>query len=294
MSSISAESLFRVDGLVAVITGGGTGIGLMMAKALAENGAERVYIIGRREQPLKDAADEYPHCIVPLVGDVTKQDDLKGMAETIKREVGYLNLLVANAGMSGPMLETLKPRHTLADFVEHAWASSMQDFNAVYELNCTAVYYTILAFLELLDEGNNKKTYGGGKSQVIATASTASFLRHPRAGFAYCSSKAGVVSMMKAFSTFCVPWGIRFNTLAAGLFPSDLSVHLFKQYIIDKDKAITEEGVFSRAYQPAERAGSSEDMAGLTLYLTSRAGAFVNGSVLLVDGGKIATMPATY
>lgn len=79
MSSISAESLFRVDGLVAVITGGGTGrlhnhgnrepqllanmaagIGLMMAKALAENGAERVYIIGRREQPLKDAADEYP------------------------------------------------------------------------------------------------------------------------------------------------------------------------------------------------------------------------------------------
>lgn len=78
------------------------------------------------------------------------------------------------------------------------------------------------------------------------------------------------------------------------MFPSDLSVHLFKQYIIDKDKAITEEGVFSRAYQPAERAGSSEDMAGLTLYLTSRAGAFVNGSVLLVDGGKIATMPATY
>ena len=153
---------------------------------------------------------------MPLVGDVTSQTDLKSMADAVRRDVGYINLLVANAGMSGPMLETLKPRHTLADFVEHAWASPMADFNAVYDLNCTAVYYTILAFLELLDEGNKKNTYAGGKSQVIATASTASFLRHPRAGFAYLSSKAGVVSMMKAFSTFCVPWGIRFNALAAG------------------------------------------------------------------------------
>ena len=153
---------------------------------------------------------------MPLVGDVTSQNDLKAIAETVKREVGYLNLLVANAGMSGPMLETLKPRHTLADFVQHAWSSSMAEFTAVYELNCTAVYYTVLAFLELLDEGNKRKSYSGGKSQVIATASTASYLRHPRAGFAYLSSKAGVVSMMKAFSTFCVPWGIRFNILAAG------------------------------------------------------------------------------
>ena len=78
------------------------------------------------------------------------------------------------------------------------------------------------------------------------------------------------------------------------MFPSDLSEHLFKQYIIDKSKSVTQEGVFSRAYQPAERAGSIEDMAGLTLYLASRGGAFVNGSVMLVDGGKLSTMPATY
>lgn len=153
---------------------------------------------------------------MPLVADVTSQNDLQRIADTVRNEVGYINLLVANAGMSGPGLETLKPRHTLEDFVQHAWSSSMSEFNAVYDLNCTAVYYTVLAFLELLDEGNKKKTYEGGKSQVIATASTASFLRHPRAGFAYLSSKAGVVSMMKAFATFCVPWGIRFNAVAAG------------------------------------------------------------------------------
>jgi NAD(P)-dependent dehydrogenase (short-subunit alcohol dehydrogenase family) len=78
------------------------------------------------------------------------------------------------------------------------------------------------------------------------------------------------------------------------VFPSDLAETLFKKFIIDPTKSITEEGAFSRSYQPAERAGSIEDMAGLTLYLTSRAGAFINGSVMLADGGKLATMPATY
>lgn len=78
------------------------------------------------------------------------------------------------------------------------------------------------------------------------------------------------------------------------MFPSDMSEVLFKQYIIDKSKTLFEEGVFSRAYQPAERAGSEEDMGGLMLYMASRAGAFLNGSVMVVDGGKLATMPATY
>ena len=123
-------------------------------------------------------------------------------------------MLVANAGMTGPGLADLKSKHTLAEFVEHAWKASTEEFNAVYDLNCSAVFYSIIAFMELLDAGNNT-TYPC-KSQVIATASTASFLRQPRAGFAYTSSKAALVSMIKSFSSFCVPWGIRFNSLAAG------------------------------------------------------------------------------
>jgi NAD(P)-dependent dehydrogenase (short-subunit alcohol dehydrogenase family) len=154
--------------------------------------------------------------IVPLPGDITSQDGLKAMADRVRQEVGYINLLIANAGMSGPMLESLKPRYTLQDYVKFAWATPMQEFTDTYGLNCTALYYTILAFMELLDEGNKSSGYEGGKSQVIATASTASFLRHPRAGYAYLSSKAAVISLIKAFSTFCVPWGIRFNAIAAG------------------------------------------------------------------------------
>jgi len=292
MSSIQVSNLFGVNGIVAVITGGGTGIGLMMAKALAANGAAKVYIIGRREDKLKQAAASHPQIIIPLKGDVTSKDELKRMAEYVKQQTGYINLLITNAGITGPGLEDLKPRHTLSDFVAHAWASSEDDVNAVYNLNCTALYFTVIAFLELLDEGNKKKSYL--RSQVIATASTASFLRNPRAGYGYLSSKAAVISLVKSFSTFCVPWSIRFNAIAAGLFPSELAAPLFNPFRINKNIPITEEGAFSKAYQPAERAGSEEDMAGTLLYMASRAGSFLNGSVVLVDGGKLATMPATY
>jgi NAD(P)-dependent dehydrogenase (short-subunit alcohol dehydrogenase family) len=252
--------------------------------------------------------------IVPLPGDITKREDLERLAQRVKDETGYINLLVANAGISGPGLQKLKPGYTLGDYVKHAWATPTEEFSAVYNLNCTATYYTVLAFLELLDEGNQRKTYL--KSQVIATASCASFLRNPMAGYAYCSSKAGLVSMMKCFSTFCVPWGIRFNVIAAGcefqrnilyesclytnetknviVFPSELSTSLFDSFRINRDIPMTEEGAFARSWQPAERAGSDDDMAGLVLYMTSKAGSFLNGSVLLVDGGKVATMPSTY
>jgi len=292
MSSLEISNLFGVNGIVAVITGGGTGIGLMMAKALASNGASKVYIVGRREDKLNDAASSYPNIIIPLKGDITSKEDLKRIANHVKEETGYVNLLITNAGMTGPSFENLKPRHTLSDFVAHAWDSPMEDFNAVYNLNCTALYYSVVVFLELLDEGNKRKNYL--RSQVIATASTASFLRNPRAGYAYLSSKAAVISLIKSFSTFCAPWGIRFNAIAAGLFPSELSAPLFNPFRINKNIPITQEGAFSRAYQPAERAGSEEDMAGTTLYMASRAGSFLNGSVVLVDGGKLATMPSTY
>jgi NAD(P)-dependent dehydrogenase (short-subunit alcohol dehydrogenase family) len=188
----------------------------MMAKALAQNGAAKIYVVGRRLDKLEEAASLFPGVIVPLAGDVCDQTALQAMAARVKAESGHVNLLVCNAGRGGPSLETLKPRYTLTDFVRLAWSSPMDDFTATYGLNCSATYYTVIAFLELLDAGNKAGNYTGGKSQVIATASTASFLRNPRAGYAYLSSKAAVISLIKSFSTFCVPWGIRFNAIACG------------------------------------------------------------------------------
>ena len=78
------------------------------------------------------------------------------------------------------------------------------------------------------------------------------------------------------------------------VFPSNMSAPLLTPFKIAKDKEITEDGAFARSYLPAERAGSEEDMAGIILYMVSKAGAYINGSVMLVDGGKLATVPATY
>ncbi|KAL8757893.1 MAG: hypothetical protein Q9184_004090 [Pyrenodesmia sp. 2 TL-2023] len=211
-----------------------------MSKALAANGPEKIYIVGRREKVLEEeAAAQYPCIIIPLPSDVTSRSSLASAAATVRREIGYINLLICNAGGSGPKLDGLKPHYTL----------------------CPARAEIPMWDSTALERGQQTQELSQ-ESQVIATPSTASFLRHPRAEYAYLSSKAGVVSMVKCLSTFCIPWVIRFNAIAAGLFSSEMSEPLLQPYVIDSSKKVTEEGVFSRSYQPAERAGSEEDMGG--------------------------------
>jgi NAD(P)-dependent dehydrogenase (short-subunit alcohol dehydrogenase family) len=111
--------------------------------------------------------------------------------------------------------------------VRSAWSTPIAEFDAVYNLNCSAAYYTILAFLELLAEGNRRREAGAVRSQVIATASMVAFQRDPRYGFAYLSSKAALVSMIKSFATFGVHWGIRFNAIAAGCKASTTTGYFF-------------------------------------------------------------------
>jgi len=95
MDSTDPSKLFSVKGMVVCITGGGTGIGLMMTKAFANNGAAKVYIVGRRREKLDEAAKVSPHGnIIPVVGDVTSKESLCEIAEQIKKEVGYVNLLI--------------------------------------------------------------------------------------------------------------------------------------------------------------------------------------------------------
>ena len=187
-----------------------------MARALAANGAAKVYIIGRREAVLHDACTSAPNVMIPLPGDVTSKDSLRAMSDRVTSEAGHVDLLVANAGMTGPTFLDLQKGASVSQFVKHAWNVPMHSFDEVYRLNCTAVYYTVLAFLELLDAGNRREEskVADRKSQVIVTASTASFTRSPRAGFAYTSSKAAVISMVKGLASFCVPWSVRFNAIA--------------------------------------------------------------------------------
>ena len=216
MSSLEAANLFNVKGLVAVITGGGSGIGLMMTKALALNGAHKVYIIGRRKEMLEAAAKESPHGnIVPLVGDVTSKDNLQSIVSYVEKEVGYINVLIANSGIGGPQNRGVTPEATLENYQSTLWNHSFDNYTQTFAVNTSAVYFCIIAFLKLLDAGNSKGNVEQ-KSQVIATSSIGSFNRVPSAGYAYGESKAAVTHLMKQMATNLAPYGIRSNVIAPG------------------------------------------------------------------------------
>lgn len=283
MTSLEAANLFNVKGLVAVITGGGTGIGLMMAKALALNGAHKVYTIGRRKEVLEAAAKESPHGnITPLVGDVTSKDALQSIVSHIGKEVGYINVLIANSGIEGPASTSITPETSLEDYQSALWNQPFDEYTDTFAVNTSAVFFCIVAFLKLLDAGNKKGNLEQ-KSQVIATGSIAGFNRGiPWGGYAYGQSKAATTLLVKQMATNLVPYDIRANLVAPGIFPSELAA------------GIVGDGVFPKEKIPAQRVGTAEDMGGSILYLTSRAGSYCNGNVLVVDGGRLSLMLATY
>jgi NAD(P)-dependent dehydrogenase (short-subunit alcohol dehydrogenase family) len=269
------------------------GIGLMLTRALAANGAHRIYIVGRREDVLRDAADSInPEIVIPLPGDVTSQDSLLQIADKVEADTGYINLLIANAGMLGPRPLKAAPGASLpslSDYRTHSLATLMEDFTQTYAVNTTGVYYTTLAFLNLLDVGNTKANMvPDWRSQVIATSSIAGFSRLRGAPFAYNSSKAAVTHMMKMLATSLVPYKIRCNVFAPGIFPSELTTDILRS-LDPAGKGIVEQSVV-----PAERLGKEEDIAGAILYMASKAGAYLNGSVVVVDGGRLSTLTSTY
>ncbi|CAG8975129.1 hypothetical protein HYALB_00004428 [Hymenoscyphus albidus] len=288
MASLQASDIFGVEGLVVVITGGGSGIGLMMAKALEVNGA-KVYIIGRRLEHLEAAAKQ-ALCrnmakIIPLQGDVTKKEDLQSVVDKITAEDGFINVLIANSGITGPTLEGFnKGTTSISEIRDFFWKTDNSAFLQTFGVNVAAVFFSIIAFLELVDAGNQKGNVEQ-KSQVIATSSIGGFNRLPLAGWAYGPSKAAVTHLMKQVGTFFAPHGIRSNIIAPGLYPSDMGSPLIEN--ANASGAL-------KAMIPLNREGNEQDMAGNILYLTSRAGGYINGNVFLTDGGRLNIVPSIY
>jgi len=167
------------------------GIGLIIAKALALNGAHKVYITGRNAETLETAAKESPHGnIISIPGDVTSKASLKLVAEKIKSEVGYLNLLVANAGTTGPgprfAAPADRPPMSVHEFQAAALEASVEEWDECFRVNVTGAWLSVMAHLDLLAAANEKSPYGqrGIKSQVIITSSIAAFNRGAGSGFA--------------------------------------------------------------------------------------------------------------
>jgi NAD(P)-dependent dehydrogenase (short-subunit alcohol dehydrogenase family) len=294
MASTSPAQLFSVEGMVVVITGGGTGIGLLMTKAFALNGAKKVYIVGRRIEKLEEAAKLSPTNIVPLVGDVTSKESLVSIAETIKNEVGYVNLVCCNSGTM-PKPVGIKPTETtLAEYAKAALNLEPQDWNNTFATNTTSIAFTTFAFLELLDAGNKKtpNSTPGRSSQVLVTSSIGGYLRAPGSNMAYCASKAAATHLVKHLAGTLAPFNIRINGLAPGLFPTELAGNVIAAVGAKGDPL--EEGSISPKIIPATRVGREEDMVGTVMYLTSAAGAYLNGNVTVLDGGRVSQLPGTY
>ncbi|KAI9710026.1 MAG: hypothetical protein M1828_002329 [Chrysothrix sp. TS-e1954] len=292
-SAFDVPSLFNVEGMVAVITGGGSGLGLTVAKALDANKAAAVYIVGRREEVLKKAAAEGKNgSITPLVGDVTSKESLKAVATHVRNTHGYIDVLFANsgiAGVNGSKGLAQDPPPSVKDYADANWEPSMDDFDAPFRVNVTGVWYTALAFLELLDAGNQRNARLQ-RSQLIVTTSIAGTIRTHALGYGYGLSKAAATHFVKMLALDFAKFKIRVNSIHPGMYFTDMTAGIPWMQQGDPSK----EGAVSRSFIPLERTGAETDMAGAALFLMSPAGAYVSGNVLVTDGGRMGLLSGTY
>ncbi|ODQ52954.1 short-chain dehydrogenase [Saitoella complicata NRRL Y-17804] len=290
------DALFGVHDLTAVITGGGTGIGLMCTLALAHNGA-RVFIMSHKEDDVKKAADEWnPKVkgeIIPIVCDVSDKKSLEEAVKEVEKTSPYIDLLVNNAGITGPEanLETSKdhaPHKADANNVEemqkHLWEKEEpKGWHMTFQINTIGVYFTTVAFLRLLAKGkknssnSNDHTGTGRKGSVINISSMSAITKKAQDHFAYNASKAATLHLTKMMAQEFSGLGIRINTIAPGVVPTEMS-------------EATEDEV-EEMKLPAGRLADERDMAGALLYLVGRAGEYINGQAIVVDGGFLLTNP---
>jgi len=213
-----------------------------MARTLAANGAAKVYILGRRLELLRQAATaNFPDVLAPLECDVTSKQSLQSAVDVVAAAHGYVNLVIANSGVPGP-LAGYDPSLSVSDLRKKLFEGVEPDaMTAAYHVNATGALFTILAFLELLDEGNKRAVAGDGfgkpdkegaevpsvQSQVIVTASISAYMRGRWSAPSYVGSKAAVLQLSKQAASMLSPYGIRVNALAPGCkLPGRLQVRM--------------------------------------------------------------------
>lgn len=284
------SKLYSVKDWVCVVTGGGTGIGLMATQALAANGA-RVYITGRRVEALQNAAQEHNPSfqsggqIIPVGPcDVRKKEDLEWVVHELRTTHGekHINLLVCNAGISGTKAEPTE--ENAEDLKKKLWdAETVQAWQETFETDVTSVYFTTVAFLPLLQasiqpEGPLER-YG---PSVITISSMSGLMSHAQGHFSYNTAKGATVQLSKLMSAEFMQTGIRVNSIAPGYFPSEMTVKSSD----DRQKShLPPEKIIEKGHVPAMRGGRDQEMGMTVLYLAKNA--YVNGEIIAVDGGVL-------
>ncbi|KAH7396890.1 short chain dehydrogenase/reductase family [Phaeosphaeria sp. MPI-PUGE-AT-0046c] len=296
MSNLEAGKLFSVRGLVCVITGASSGLGAVMAHALDVNGAAKVFILGRRENKLTNVAQEAVCSDIRRlhVCDVSSKESLQAAASTISKQTPFVNLIIANSGYLGDVTNmTLRPaEQTVGELQKELWNQTFSNACKVVDTNIAGSYFTFIAFLNLLEAGNTHPDSVGMdgllQSQFISTTSFGGLCRAEAPSMVYTASKAALNHLTKTLCSEFAKHGIRANGIAPGMFVTEMT----EAHIPEGD--ITVVGSMPWQAIPARRVGSEEDIAGAVLYLASRGGSFVNGCILLTDGGMLSVRPGSY
>lgn len=186
------ENLFNVKDKVVIVSGGGTGIGLMAAQAFAVNGA-KVYIIGRTKEKLDKVAEIYgkdiPGQIIPLQGDVTSKESIKNMVKEIESKEKCVCVLVNNAGINSTTFQTeAKSAEEMKANLFDSDDAQFDDWTEVYRTNVPSLYFMTTAFLPLLKKATEHQY--GYSGCVINVSSMSGIVKTSQHHFAYNASKA--------------------------------------------------------------------------------------------------------
>ena len=258
--TMNVQDLFSIKGKVALVTGGSRGIGLMIARGFVGAGA-KVYISSRKKEVCDQVAEELSAIgsCYSIPADVSTSEGVARLAAELAAKEERLHILVNNAGAAWGA--------TYAEYPENG-------FDKVMDTNVKALFFLTRDLTPMLE----KAVRPGDPARVINIGSIDGIKVPSVENYAYAPSKAAVHHLTRVLAVKLGPQGITVNAIAPGPFESQMTKWLLENF---QKKIETD--------CPLGRIGSPEDMAGVAIYLASRAGAYVNGVTIPVDGGLCIT-----
>lgn len=252
---MDTHNLFRLDGRTALITGGSRGIGKMIAEGFIAQGA-KVFISSRKEAACRQTAEELGSNCIPLPEDVSSVAGCRSLAEKLAAQTDRLDILVNNAGA--------------------AWGASFDDFpesgwDKVVNLNLKSPFFLTQALHQALKAAARPDQ----PAKVINITSVDGMRLNISETYSYHASKAGLIYLTKRMAARLIRDSINVTSIAPGAFATEIN------------KAARDHGDVIAKAIPSRRIGVDEDMAGAAIYLASRAGDYVVGETITVDGGLV-------